>query len=218
MNKKKMQILSLIISIILTIYLCLSYYGIIRSMKIRTYPTEYYINNYKKLPKADEKRVVIVFSVNREEVKYIKPFINSLLDQTVRVNDIAVTVPEEDKDIIPQNIQQVVNTYTYDKNYGELGTIIPTILREPENNTKIIIVEPMKIYGEDFIQSIIEKSNENPEKIIYIKDNSNIMLSKPSFFNENFCNYQSGNNSVEWFNKSCDIEKIPFHYEQISKV
>jgi hypothetical protein len=216
--KKKMQILSLVISIILTVYLCLSYYGIIRNIKLLTYSTEYYINKYKEVPKTNEKKVVVVFSVNQSEIKFMKPFINSLLDQTVRVDDIGAVIPENQKDIIPKKLQRVVNTYTYDKNYDKLGVIIPTILREPENNTKIIIVEPYKIFGEDFIQSMIEKSNENPEKIIYVKNNRNIMLVKPSFFTENFCNYQEGNNSVEWFNKNCENQEISFEYDQIRKL
>jgi hypothetical protein len=187
-------------------------------MKLKRNPTEYYVNKYSKLPKADKKRVVIVFSVNQDEIGNIKPFINSLLDQTVRVDDIAFTAPVKNKELIPKNLRNVINTYVYDKDYEDLGTIIPTVLREPESNTKIIIVEPNNIYREDFIQTMVEKSNENPDKIIYIKNRPKIMLIKPSFFKEDFCDYKSGNNCNEWFGKCCNNEKISIDYEDIIKV
>ena len=218
MNKRKFQILSLIISIIVMVYLCLSYHGIIRALRLKLYSSEYYINKYPKLPKADKKKVVLVFSINRDEVKDIKPFINSLLDQTVRVDDIALSVNTEDKDILPEELKKVVNTYTYDKNYDDLGTVIPTVLREPETNTKIIVLEPMKIYGEDFVQSIVEKSNENGDKIIHVKNYPNIILIKPSFFSENFCNYETGHNCNQWIEKCCGNEKVVVDYEDILSV
>jgi hypothetical protein len=187
-------------------------------MRLKLYSTEYYVSKYPKLPKADQKRVVLVFSIDKDEIKDIKPFINSLLDQTVRVDDIALSVKEEDKDIVPADLKKVINTYSYDKDYQELGVVIPTVLREPETNTKIIVLEPMKIYGEDFVQTIIEKSNENEDKIIHLKNYPKIMLIKPSFFKENFCNYEKGHNCNQWIEKCCGNEKLIIDYEDILRV
>ena len=103
----------------------------------------------------------------------------------------------------------------YDKNYDDLGTVIPTVLREPETNTKIIVLEPMKIYGEDFVQSIVEKSNENGDKIIHVKNYPNIILIKPSFFSENFCNYDQNYDCLKWLEKENKNGTVVLEYNDI---
>jgi len=212
MLKRKFQIFSLVLSIFVLIYLYLDYYGYIRMHRLRTRDFEYYINKYKSLPKADKKRVVISFDNPKGN---IKPFINSILDQTVRVDDIGITLNSKEKVNIPENLKKIINIYTYEKDYKDAGNTICSVLREPETDTKIIILNPNKIYGIDFIQSIIEKSNENPDKIMLLGKDENTYLIKPKFFTENFCNYENGYNSMKWLEKQNKNGVVILEYNDI---
>lgn len=196
MLKRKFQIFSLLLSIFALIYLYLDYYGYIRLYRLRTRDCEYYINKYKSLPKADKKRVVITFNHPKGD---IKPFINSILDQTVRVDDIGITSKEDVN--IPEHLKKIINIYRYEKDYKDAGNAICSVLREPESDTKIIILNPNKIYGIDFIQNIVEKSNENPNKIVLLEKDKNTYLIKPNFFRENFCNYEEEYDCLKWLEK-----------------
>jgi hypothetical protein len=212
MSKKLWQIFSLILSVLGLIYLCLSYYGIIRYFKLRYTDTEYYISNYVKKPKIGKDRIVISFEGTE---KNMKPFINSVLDQTVRVDDIGIYL---NKDIpIPESLKKILSVYRCDKDYDNAGNLISSILREPETNTKIIILEPNKIYGEDFIQNIIEQSDKNPEKIIKVNKTDSEMLVKPKFFTEKITNYKKGKGKTQWVEECFKGEIMSIDYSPIFK-
>jgi hypothetical protein len=67
-----------------------------------------------------------------------------------------------------------------------LEALIPTLLREQDAETKIIVVEPFYVYNETFISEMIEKSKERKNSIIYAKKGNIICaaLVKPLFFDE----------------------------------
>jgi hypothetical protein len=176
----------------------LLHYGFIRYYRLLRDDTEKYLEPYKNLERAGKDSVVIAFSLD-ENMKNIKPFLNSLLDQTVKVDDIAVTLHSRHKDKIPENLKKILNVHTYDKDYDDCGNLILSVLREPEAETKIIIIEPGYIYGEDFIQTIVEESDKNPEKIIKCKG---VVCVRPKFFDEHLAEYKKGDGgSCLWLNK-----------------
>ena len=203
MSKKVFQLFSLILSILALIFMIMSHYGIIRQYYLRHKPTEYYVDKYKSLPKADKDRVVVSFPYKND----IKVFLNSILDQTVRVDDIGTTTKNKDLKLSGAE-KKVVNVYTYDKDYNDTGNAICTVLREPETNCKIILLDPTKMYGKDFIQSIVEKSNENPTKIIQV-EGYDIFLIKPIFFSENFVNDDT-ETCFELLRNHGEILKFPY--------
>ena len=114
MSKKVLQLFSLILSILALIFMIMSHYGIIRQYYLRHKPTEYYVDKYKSLPKADKDRVVVSFPYKND----IKVFLNSILDQTVRVDDIGTTTKNKDLKLSGAE-KKVVNVYTYDKDYND---------------------------------------------------------------------------------------------------
>lgn len=215
MNKKIMQIISLIISILGLIYLILSYYGLIRYIKLHIVSTEHYISKYMSLPKATKDRVVISFETDKDGINKIKPFLNSILDQTVRVDDIGITISEP-KDI-PENLKKVLSVYSYDKDYDDAGNLICAVLREPDAKTKIIFVEPNMIYGEDFIQNLIEKSEKEKDKIIYVNKKNKECLIKPEFFNDNISDYKKGKGKCKWIEDCSTFDTIVIEYSSIYK-
>jgi len=220
MSKKVLQIISLVLSITGLIYLILAYYGIIRYIKLHVVSTETYINNYTKLPKASKDRVTICFAANPDELGKLKPFINSILDQTVRVDDIALTIPYKDMEKVPENLKKVLSAYGYSKDYDNAGNLVCSVLREPEANTKIIVVEPNMVYGQDFVETMIEESGKNIDKIIYADKSKQPkwgILLQPKFFDDKISNYEKGKGCCPWLEECCQAESEIIEYSPTYK-
>ena len=206
--KKALAIISIITSLISLLYLCLSYKGIIRYSELYIKSTKKYENDYKKLEYFDKnKRVVVSLAPSLKELKNIEAVIKSLLNQTVKVNLISITFPYGDKYKIPVSIKDSVAVYRTNTDYGDLNSIIPTAIREGEANTQIIVLGADKIYGENFIEEILEKAKENPDNIIYCNNKENKCCIKQgilfpiNIFSEDFFNCPKNIDSDEWTNK-----------------
>lgn len=213
MNKRTFQIFSLIFSIISLFYMFMVHYGVFRYYRLKSDNMEKYIEKYTGLEKIGKDKIVITFRPDGNSLDAIKPFINSILDQTIKVDDIAITIPEGEREKIPDDVKKVLNINTYDKDYDDAGNLILSVLREPEADTKIIILEPNVIYGEDFIQTIVEESNQNPDCIIYADNNRGILI-KPKFFNENLADYKKGMGCYPWLENCCNAKKVIVNYSK----
>lgn len=214
--KRNVLIFSLIISILSLIFLCVSYFGILRYGQLYLHSTEYYTNKYVSLPKADKNRVVVAFTASDKELANLKPFLNSILDQSVRVDDIALTIPYSRMKNVDSKLKKVLSVYGFSKDYGNASNLICTVLREPDANTKIIIVDPNVIYGKDFVESLVIKSNENPTKIVFSKDKNEKagFLVKSAFFDEKIANYEKGFDCNSWLKKCCDNKDCSIGYSE----
>lgn len=174
---KIIHIISIVASLLSIIVSILVYFGIIRFIKLyMSKSTEKYIQKYTDLPFASKKRVVIVLSVQNEtQLKNILPTINSLLDQTARVNQLFLVLPCNTEYDIPENLKKILTVITPGKIYNEQYQDIITILqREKEKEIFIIKASNNIIYGNEFIENIIETAESNPDSVI--KDNSNSFL------------------------------------------
>jgi len=138
--------------------------------------TDKYIEKYTDLPFASKKRVVVVLSVqNESEIKNLFPTINSLLDQTVRVNQFFLVLPCNSDYNIPEKLQKILTIINPGKVYDDKYQDIITILqREKEKEIFIIKASNNIIYGNEFIENVIEIAESNPDSVI--KDNSNSFL------------------------------------------
>lgn len=220
MAKKVITLIFLIISVIMLIYMFLSHYGILRYIKLHRMPLEHYSNNYTKLPKADKQRVVVAFSLeNINELNRIKPFLNSILDQTVRVDDIALILPQKYSTKKLADKYNFLSTYFYTMDYRDSSCLITTVLREPETNTKIILVSTNMVYGKEFVQAMVESSNDNVDCIIYAQKNSKDkgILVKPKFFNEKISELDKSKNCLQWIHNCSDAEIKICGYGEIYK-
>ena len=174
---KIIHIISIVASLLSIIVSILVYFGIIRFIKLyMSKSTEKYIEKYTDLPFVSKKRVVVVLSVQNEtQLKNILPTINSLLDQTVRVNQLFLVLPCNTEYDIPENLKKILTVITPGKIYDEQYQDIITILqREKEKEIFIIKASNSIIYGNEFIENIIETAESNPDSVI--KDNSNSFL------------------------------------------
>jgi cellulose synthase/poly-beta-1,6-N-acetylglucosamine synthase-like glycosyltransferase len=189
MVKKNIVIFSVVTTILSIIWILLSYFGIIRYISIHIKNTESYVKKYNNLSKADtNNKVVINITPDNNNSKNLITTIKSLLDQTVKVDEIGITL-SDDKYIIPPELKDIVTIYTVSKKYGKSETIIPCIIREGNKDTRIIILNDNTIYGIDFIEDIIIDSEKNPDKgIIY---NNKVIMFKPDFYPDNICDNPS---------------------------
>ena len=162
MNSNTFIILTTISMIIIILY----YFGIIRYLKLHMDSHESYIKNYKNLNKASENnKVILSFTSDTKKINKIMPMLKSILDQTVKVNQIVLNLPEDNYNI-PKEYNDILNIFYCGKDYGEATKLIPTLLREDNADTIIILLKDDCIYGKDFIETMIEESNKNDSAII----------------------------------------------------
>jgi len=216
MSKRTVIIVSTIVSTIISLIVTfLSYFGLTRYIGCHVNNCKAAIENYSKLPNATDDRVVISFSVKPDKLNKLKPFINSILDQTVKVNLIAMIILEDDNSEnydIPNYIKDVVNVFPIGRDYGKGAKIIPMLLREKECGTIIIALDENKVYGHDFIYSLIEESNKNPTSILIDKKKS-FMLAKPEHFGCDVINRKMKNFDNDWFLQKASSNKV-FNYTE----
>jgi len=208
MKRRTIVIIALLSALFSLVYLILGYYGIIRYFDMHMFSPESYTKSYPKLDKADKGRVVISLTTTPDRLKKLKPTINSLLDQTVRVDEIAVSVPYGKDYDVPKYIKDVAQVYRYSVKYGDNGKLIPIMLREGEEDTKIILVDDNMVYGKDFIEDIVAASNKEPNKAIGMKKlcSKYGVLVKPKFFKEDVIEYDMKSPCDKWLK---DRLKVP---------
>jgi hypothetical protein len=185
MEKKTIVILSLISATLSLIYILLQYYGFTRYAGLHIFNTEKYVKHYTKLDKIGKHRTIISMTATPEQMKKLTPTVKSLLDQTVRVDLISVTIPYGNNYKLPSELKNAVSIFRW-TNDCVLPTILPTIIREKDSTTHIITLGVDKIYGKDFIEELLEESEKNPDKIIYENNIDTIDLDKGVVFRTEF--------------------------------
>lgn len=220
MSKRNIIITLLVLSTILSLTATFfSYFGITRYFSCHINSCENYIQNYSKLPKASEGRVVISFSADPTKLNKLKPFINSIIDQTVKVDLIAMIIPDDDRYVnyvIPDYIKNVAVVFHTGREYGKGTKIIPMLLREKEFDTTIITLNENIVYGQDFIYSLLEESKKYPDSVLTDKKGT-FMLFKPEHFGYDVINRENDNLDNDWFLEKASKSKI-FKYRENYKI
>jgi hypothetical protein len=196
-----------IISIIITF---LYYFGIIRYLELHICNHKKYLEKYKNLDKASDKKVVISFTTTPEKVKKLKPFINSLLDQTVKVDNIVLNIPKNKEYNIPHEYNNILNIFQIGKDYGDGNKFISTVLREEDNDTIIILLEDNFIYGKDYIETILEEYEKNKCAII----NNQSITVIPEFFDMDIFKRDDNKIDNNWILNNIKTDKKYFNYSE----
>ena len=208
MNKSKVIIITIISTVLSIIFILGSYYGFDRYIYLHMKSPEYFINKYSHLPKANLKnRTVISFSTTPEKINKIKPMINSILDQTVKVDAIYIVLVNDKHYNIPKYINQVATTVLAGKDYGGGTKIIPILLKEKECDTTIIAMNDNVVYGQDFVFTMIEELKKNPGVVLMDKK-GDVMLVKPEYFGCDVINRQKEYFDNNWFLDKSKNNKI----------
>ena len=208
MNKSTVIIITIISTVLSVLLIIGSYYGIDRYIYLHMKSPEYFINKYSHLPKANLKnRTVISFSTTPEKINKIKPMINSILDQTVKVDAIYMVLLADKNYNTPRYITNVATVVLAGKDYGGGTKIIPILLKEKECDTIIIALNDNVVYGQDFIFTMIEESNKNPGTVLLDKK-GDVMLVKPEYFGCDVINREKEDFDNNWFLDKSKNNKI----------
>ncbi len=158
-------LLSFILSII---YPVLVYYGYVRLVKLHLTDVPSWVSSYGKLSKADEKYNVVVFINVKKGDEVDDTTFKSLLDQTVRVDEINIV----SNGSIPAHLQNYMNL-CYKEN-DNMKHIIQQCKKQPrEKRTRILIVNNGTVYGKDFIEKMIDGWNQQHKKDLILYGGKN---------------------------------------------
>ena len=150
--KKKTMIIWTLVGTFLSLAMILLYFGIVRYLTLHVSGTDKLVENYSKLPKATEGRVVVSVAADPKDFDKLKPVLSSILDQTVKVDQIGVVVPLKNENNVPEYIKKIANIFPAGKDYGDGTALIPILLKEKECDTIILALSGDVIYGKDFIE------------------------------------------------------------------
>lgn len=216
MKKSHVITLTLISTVVSLIFIVLSYYGITRYVSMRTCKNiEKYTNTYAALEHAGEdpkQRIVVVLSIPARGIHAMKPTIASILDQTVRVDQIALHVEDESVKT-PEYMRDIINVFPVARNYGALGTrMIPALLREKDIHTIILALRGDYVYGKDYIETMVNEAEKHPKTLI-IDSKHTSMLATPECFTKDVYNPRKEVFGETWFKEHAERVRIEPYIE-----
>ena len=192
-------ILSTVLSVVILLF---SYFGILRYLELRLFQNNRrLIQAYNSKKKATDCKVVVSLTNNREyNNSNLQPMFNSILDQTTRVDQICINIsPDNNQDDI-EKYKDIINIYKIGKNFGKCTNFIPTLLREGNADTIIIVLPDDKyIFGKDYIETLIDASQVYPDKAI-LDRNTEVIVIRPKFFDSKVVDYDHDYCKEEVFN------------------
>jgi hypothetical protein len=205
MEKKTIIIISLISAVFSLIYVLLTYFGFTRYISLYMFSVEGYSKNYKNLDKIGEHRTIISMTATPKQMRELNHVIKSLLDQTVKVDLISVVVPYGNNYKLPNKLKDSVSVFRCGQDQGLLNCLLPTVMRESESTTRIITLGACTAYGKDFVETLLEEAEKNPDKIVYENNKNYMDLTKgivfsTTFFKEDFFNIPKSMNGNIWIN------------------
>lgn len=185
MSKKTFWLISLIFTILFLLYSVMDYYGYIRYYKVCGTSMNKLLENYKNVDKYDKNKVVVILGIkNYDNISGLEKCIKSILNQNIRIDEIGINIPYKEIGKIPGDLKKIVSIHSYSKDCDQ-NDLVYTLLREPEKNTKIIIINYLRFFGYDYLQNFIDESNKEENSIISMDENGkyvgNILI-KPEFF------------------------------------
>lgn len=140
--------------------------------------------NYRQVKKTSPDRVVVTLSTSPENIHDVRATLNSILDQTERVDQIALNLPIELDYDIPYDYNSICNIFRVGKDYGVVTGLTPTLLREKSSDTIIILINDDKVYHKNFIETMVRASNTS--RNCCIKTDGAVVL-RPSFVVGKLC-------------------------------
>jgi hypothetical protein len=199
MKKKTILILTIISSIISIIYILYCYFGFDRYLECHYRDSKKFIENYKNVNKINNKNIVVSFTTTKDRINNIKPMINSLLDQTIKVDRIYLVNYLFDDNDIPKYLDDIVNKIPCKVDYGYGTSIIPILLKEKDKNTIIINVKDNIVYSKDFLENVVDeiKSGE-------VLSDDNFLAFKPLNFSSDIIDRSKNKYTKKWFTTKCN--------------
>ena len=172
MNKRTIIIWTIITSLLSLVFIVATYFGYIRYVQMRTTPIAKYAEKYKFLPRAGKNRTVVSFYTSEKNLDKIKPMINSILDQTVRVDQILLPCSYA----ILDDLKTVVSACPVMKNYDKATPFVPVLFKEKNADTSIIVLKDNVVYGKDYIETLVTGADQDPNSVIVDQKRDGILI------------------------------------------
>ena len=217
MKKKTMIIWTLVGTFLSLAMILLSYFGIVRYLTLHVSGTDKLVENYSKLPKATEGRVVVSVAADPKDFDKLKPVLSSILDQTVKVDQIGVVVPLKNENNVPEYIKKIANIFPAGKDYGDGTALIPILLKEKECDTIILALSGDVIYGKDFIEKMVDESSSNADTVLRDTKHTAILV-KPEYYGCEILNTQKSKYDHDWFIKQAKKAKTVDYSENYNRL
>ena len=193
------MILTLLILLILVI---IFYFDIPRYFLLHTKSkTNNLIQNYMKIPHHKlPNKVIISVTTTPYRISKIQPMIASLLDQTVRVDKIVLNLVEGLDYNIDESLKDMVEIIYSGRDYGKGTNCVPTLLREGDKNTIIVMLDDDYIYGENFIETLVLLYKNNPDTVLFKKG---VILLTPDYIKNDIVN-----STISSIDDSCILKYV----------
>ena len=208
MNKRTIIILTIISTVFSLVYILAVYFGWTRYLGIRmSTNSDKLTENYSKLEYHEPKHKVIVsLYAKQDDIDRIRPVINSILDQTIKVDQIALIM--ENKEInLPEYLTKIVNVFPTGREYGKGNCIVPLLLKEKECDTIIIGLDNDVVYGKDFLEILLDESDKNQDCVI-MDNNKYAILLKPEHYGCEILQRDQEKYDEKWFLDNTKKHKI----------
>ena len=182
--------MNLIVILTFSILLCLVFYyfRFYRYFSIKYFHNDRFnsaIMNYASIERIQTtSKIIVSISCRPSNMHKLKPLLVSLLEQTTRIDQIALNIPyktnnNENYPDIDKDLEKVVSVFRCGTDCESENNTIPTLLREGEYGTIIIALDENVIYGEKFLETLLKMSLKNHSSAIVFNEG---MLVKPEFF------------------------------------
>lgn len=116
-------------------------------------------------------RVVFTLTTLPSRVNHILPILKSLYNQTIKPDDIYLTVPMRSRRLgkgydIPENVRDLCTIVTVKKDYGPITKILGALIMENDPDTIIITVDDDIIYPKNMIETFLSYHKKYPNEAL----------------------------------------------------
>jgi hypothetical protein len=144
---------------------------IMRFAALHLGPVERFERRAAAVPRcATEHRVVFSLTTTPDRIAGIIPTLSSLLDQTCGADDIYLNIPRHSLRHrcgyeIPASLPAIssLTVVHCERDWGPATKLIPTLQRETDPNTLIVVVDDDQVYPRCMLESFVAFSRELPE-------------------------------------------------------
>lgn len=205
----------IVLILLLILFYFIYIYNLHRFVLLHFADSDYYIQNYKNIEKNTKDKIILSLTTTPKRINKIDSVLRSLLDQTIRVDQIALNIPLKSNSgkeyIIPSHLEKMCNIFRSGKDYGPGTKFIPTLLREGDIDTTIILLDDDYIYGKDFLEKLIDFSKKNKDKCI-VSDHA--ILIKPEYIDIDILKSNKKYIDDDWIKKYIKNDIIELSYDK----
>lgn len=145
-----------------------------RFVELHTRPAEVFVRRGLEAPRCDvPDRVVVSFTTIPDRIDRIQPTLNSLVDQSRRPDAIQLNLPDRSRRegrgyVLPDFLKpyEQLEVVRGGQDMGPATKLLPTLARETEPDTRIIVTDDDQIYPRNMVETLVGWSQRLPEAVV----------------------------------------------------